>query len=157
MLVTQAIQEIRNKINDRDCVGLDDSELLSYLNEAIQQISSYLISVNSPTMIKKLTIEDENEIELPQNFVKTAGNYPLKITANKACTAFWPMNVRYFASYAPVSMSDELPFSHNAIDVIAIKLACVYATAQQQLDVTQDKSIVDEIIASLASAIGIAK
>ena len=84
MLVTQAIQEIRNKINDRDCVGLDDSELLSYLNEAIQQISSYLISVNSPTMIKELTIEDENEIELPQNFVKTAGNYPLKITANKA-------------------------------------------------------------------------
>ena len=31
------------------------------------------------------------------------------------------------------------------------------STAQQQLDVTQDKSIVDEIIASLASAIGIAK
>lgn len=157
MLVRKAIQEIRNKINDRDCVGLDDSELLSYLNEAMQQISSYLIAVNSPTMIATLTIEDENEVTLPQNFVKTAGNYPLKITADKASTAFWPMTVRYYASYLPVTLDGELPFKHNAIDIIAIKLACVYANAQEHLDITQDKAIVDELITSLASAIGAAK
>ena len=157
MLVKAAIQEIRNKINDRDCVGLDDSELLSYLNEAIQQISSYLIGVNSPVMISDMTVEDSEEFTLPPNFVKTAGNYPLKITGNKATALFSPMAIRYYASYQHVSLESSLPFAHNALEVIAIKLACVYANTQEHLDITQDKALIDELVTSLAGAIGTAK
>ena len=56
MLVDVAINQIRDKINDRDEVGLDDNEILSYLNEAIQYVSSFLVGAGSPLVINDLTL-----------------------------------------------------------------------------------------------------
>lgn len=157
MLVTKAIEEIQCKINDRDKVGLDDTELLSYLNEAIQFISSYLVGANSPIMIKEEIIFD-NTYTLPPNFVRAIGTYPAKITSNQMeLFDDPPMKFRYFASLMNVGMDDEMPFEHEALEQVAIKLACIYANAQEQLDVTQDKSLLDEMTAAIANAIGAAK
>ena len=157
MLVTKAIDEIQNKINDRDKVGLDDTEILSYLNEAIQFISSYLIGANSPFIIKEILIEDI-EYVLPANYVRCVGTYPAKITGNKLeLFDDPPMKFRYYESYKNVTKDDSLPFNHEALEQVAIKLACIYANAQEQLDVSQDKTLFDEMTSAIANAIGAAK
>lgn len=153
MLVDEAIYQVRCKTNDRDEVGLDDIEILHYINEAIQFINAYLVGANSPILIKELLIT-EPSVLLPKNFVKTCGRFPARVTGN--IIELWdepPMKLRYFESYPNVDQGDDMPFDHDALNQVAIKLACIYANAQQQLDVSQDKTLLDEMTAAVSSAI----
>lgn len=154
MLVEEAIYQVRCKTNDRDEVGLDDVEILNYINEAIQFINAYLVGANSPILIKELLIT-EPSIVLPKNFVKTCGSYPARITGNiMELLDEPPMKLRYFESFANVGQGqDDMPFDHEALNQVAIKLASIYANAQQQLDVSQDKTLLDEVTAAISSAI----
>lgn len=156
MKVETALYEIRNKINDRDEIGLDDEELLSYLNEALQYISSYLVSANSPLMIKKLDIETETSA-LPDDFVRFVGLQPVKITGKEVEALELPIKARYFANVKQVGIADNMPFTQLALNQVAIKLASIYAQNQQGLNVQQDKVLLDELNASIASAVGGAK
>lgn len=153
MNVSKAILEIRNKINDREEVGLEDEELLSYLNEAILYISNYLIGIKSPAMVEELVI-DKNTITVPENFAKTVGGFPIKRTGNTIkllCEP--PVTIRYLVSYKPVEMDGEMPFSYEALNNSAIKLACIYANVQERTDVTQDKTLLDEINTAISNAV----
>ena len=156
MKVETALYEIRNKINDRDEIGLDDDELLSYLNEALQYISSYLVSANSPLMIKKLDIEAETST-LPDDFVRFVGLQPVKITGKEVEALELPIKARYFANVKQVGIADNMPFTQLALNQVAIKLASIYAQNQQGLNVQQDKVLLDELNASIASAVSGAK
>ena len=156
MKVETALYEIRNKINDRDEIGLDDEELLSYLNEALQYISSYLVSANSPLMVKKLDIETETST-LPDDFVRFVGLQPVKITGKEVEVLELPIKARYFANVKQVGIADNMPFTQLALNQVAIKLASIYAQNQQGLNVQQDKVLLDELNASIASAVSGAK
>lgn len=156
MKVETALYEIRNKINDRDEIGLDDDELLSYLNEALQYISSYLVSANSPLMVKKLDIETETST-LPDDFVRFVGLQPVKITGKEVEAMEIPIKARYFANVKQVGIADNMPFTQLALNQVAIKLASIYAQNQQGLNVQQDKVLLDELNASIASAVSGAK
>ena len=156
MKVETALYEIRNKINDRDEIGLDDEELLSYLNEALQYISSYLVSANSPLMVKKLDIETETSA-LPDDFVRFVGLQPVKITGKEVEAMEIPIKARYFANVKQVGIADNMPFTQLALNQVAIKLASIYAQNQQGLNVQQDKVLLDELNASIASAVSGAK
>ena len=156
MKVETALYEIRNKINDRDEIGLDDDEILSYLNEALQYISSYLVSANSPLMIKKLDIETETST-LPDDFVRFVGLQPVKITGKEVEALELPIKARYFANVKQVGIADNMPFTQLALNQVAIKLASIYAQNQQGLNVQQDKVLLDELNASIASAVSGAK
>lgn len=157
MLVSDAIYDIRNKINDRDEIGLDDEELLSYLNEALQYVSSYLVSANSPLMVKEVIISDE-KYEMPRDFVRFVGTLPIKVTgAEVTLLDEPPLKARYFASVSPVGIVDDMPFKQTALNQVAIKLAGIYAQNQQGLNVQQDKALLDELNASVAAAISGAK
>lgn len=156
MKVETALYEIRNKINDRDEIGLDDDEILSYLNEALQYISSYLVSANSPLMIKKLDIETETSA-LPDDFVRFVGLQPVKITGKEVEALELPIKARYFANVKQVGIADNMPFTQLALNQVAIKLASIYAQNQQGLNVQQDKALLDEINTAIAGAISSAK
>ena len=157
MKVETALYEIRNKINDRDEIGLDDDEILSYLNEALQYISSYLVSANSPLMIKKLDIETETSA-LPDDFVRFVGLQPVKITGTEVeALDDIPIKARYFANVKQVGIADDMPFTQLALNQVAIKLASIYAQNQQGLNVQQDKALLDEINTAIAGAISSAK
>ena len=156
MKVETALYEIRNKINDRDEIGLDDDEILSYLNEALQYISSYLVSANSPLMVKKLDIETETST-LPDDFVRFVGLQPVKITGKEVEAMEIPIKARYFANVKQVGIADNMPFTQLALNQVAIKLASIYAQNQQGLNVQQDKVMLDELNASIASAVSGAK
>lgn len=157
MKVETAIFEIRNKINDRDEIGFDYDELLSYLNEALQYISAYLISANSPILIKTQTI-NEGSFVLPDNFARFAGYFPVRVEGN-TCELLDapPMKVRYFATADNVNATSEMPFTQLALNQVAIKLASIYAQNQQSLNIQQDKVLLDEINAAIAAAINNAK
>lgn len=157
MNVSAALTEIRKKIWDQDKITMQDDDLLTCLNEAIQYVSSYLISENSPILIHDLIINTET-ITLPENYVKTAGQYPVKITEN---TLKWldyetgkTMKLRYFSTCPKVAADGVMPFAHDALHQIIIKLAAIYAGNQMEADISQDKALLDEINAALAKTIG---
>lgn len=157
MLVTEAITEIRNKINDRDMVGLDDAELLSYLNEAMQLISVYMVGMDSPDLIEEQVIEEET-FTIPKNFDKFCGYYPIKRTGTTAQLLDEPpLRVRYFISYPIVDMEEEseMPFNHAILNQLAIKIACTYAQNQEHEEISQDKAIIAEIQQAIAVAMGV--
>lgn len=151
MNVSDAVIEIRNKINDRDEVGFDDEEILSYLNEAISSVSTYLISINSPIMVEEIVINDK-ECAIPKNFAKMAGGFPLKRTGNKfKLLTEPPVKLRYLVAYDRLELDEDMPFKYAALNQVCIKLACVFANAQQHLDITQDKALLDEMNAIVAN------
>lgn len=157
MKVETAIFEIRNKINDRDEIGLDDEELLSYLNEALQYISAYLISANSPILIKTETI-NEGGFVLPDNFARFAGYFPVRVEGNIGeLLDEPPVKVRYFVTADKVKATSTMPFTQLALNQVAIKLASIYAQNQQSLNIQQDKALLDEINGAIAGAISSAK
>lgn len=157
MLVIDAIYDVRNKINDRDEIGLDDEELLSYLNEALQYVSSYLVSANSPLMVKEVIISDD-KYQMPDDFIRFVGTLPIKTTGTEVTLLDEPpLKARYFASVSSVGINDDMPFKQTALNQVAIKLAGIYAQNQQGLNVQQDKALLDELNASIAAAISGAK
>lgn len=155
MLVSEAITEIRNKINDRDKVGLDDSELLSYFNEAVQYVAAALIANKSPEMVKETTI-NATTYTLPNEFVQFCGKYPVKRTGNSIkINSTLPITVRYFCSLSPLVTTDTVPFINSALTQVTIKVACLYANAQEHLDVTQDKALQQELAQAIASSMSV--
>ena len=156
MDVTRAVEEVRLKTNDRDGVGMDDQEILSYLNEAIQCICGYMVAAGSPLLVMDLNIEEGGnmEIDVPKNFLKFCGTFPVRITGNKIKLLDEPpIKLRYFASYPTVEMNDNMPFLHDELNQIAIRLACIYVNNQEELNVQQDQGLLTEIQNSILAAL----
>ena len=164
MYVSEALQDLRFKIHDKDIIEMTDDELVNCLNEAIQYVSAFLVGRNSPIMVKDMEVTDE-ETTLPENFVKTAGVYPVKITGN---TMKWleyeapeeeseetpSIKIRYFATCPAVTKDDDMPFAHDALNQATIKLAAIYCGNQLENEISQDKALLDEINAALSATIG---
>lgn len=94
---------------------------------------------------------------LPENFLKTCGTFPIKITGNTIeLLDEPPLKIRYTAGISRVSYVDDMPFTHEALNQFIVKLATIYALNQEELDVSQDKALLGELQASIASAIGAA-
>lgn len=157
MYVTEALQDLRFKIHDKDVIEMTDDELVNCLNEAIQYVASYLVGQNSPVMVDDVVVSSE-EITLPENFVKTAGVFPVKITGNKLKWLDYEegesVKIRYFYTCPAVTANDKMPFPHDALNQITIKLAAIYCGNQLESDVAQDKALLDEVNAMLAQTIG---
>lgn len=164
MYVTEALQDLRFKIHDKDVIEMTDDELINCLNEALQYVSAFLIGRNCPVVVKDIEVSDE-ETTLPENFVKTAGIFPVKITGN---TMKWLeyeepdegseekpfIKIRYFATCPAVTINDEMPFAHDGLNQITIKLAAIYCGNQLESEISQDKALLDEVNAALASTVG---
>ena len=154
MNVSEALIEIRNKTNDRDEVGLSNEELLAYFNEAIQFISQYLAAANSPVLIQELSVSTAG-MALPENFIKTAGVFPVRITGNTIQSVDdTATTIRCYIGFGRADMMDEVPLTNEALTRVAIRLATIYANNQQELDVTQDKALLAELQQSILAAVG---
>lgn len=157
MNVSEALIEIRNKTNDRDEVGLSNEELLAYFNEAIQYISQYLAAANTPVLLQDITITTATAT-LPDNFIKLAGIFPVKITGNTiALLDTPPQTIRFYAGFGRVDMNEEVPLVNEALIRVAIRLAAIYVQNQQELDVTQDKGLLNDLQNAIIAAVGVAQ
>ena len=64
------------------------------------------------------------------------------------------MKVRYFSTCPAVVENGVMPFAHDALNQITIKLAAIYAGNQLEAEISQDKALLDEVNALLAQAAG---
>ena len=59
MLVKAIIQDIRNRINDKEGVGdFDDVESVSYINQAINYIGLYFVGSGNPIAVNDVVIRN---------------------------------------------------------------------------------------------------
>lgn len=157
MLVSEAVTELRNKINDEAADGdFTDAELISFLNEGIAYISSYLITASNPITTKKATISASGTA-VPDDFVKMAGFFPVKISGNvlDLIDVSKPVTIKYFANIPSVKLAtDALPFKNSTFNIALIRIASIYALNQMQFNVAQDQAITTELLNLVNSAFG---
>ena len=80
MLITTAISRIKSAGHDISDEYTNE-RCIEFLNTAIQQVSSLLISAQYPALVKEIMVH--NGESLPTNYMKACGTYPLRMTNNK--------------------------------------------------------------------------
>lgn len=155
MLVSEMIQIIRNRLNDREGVGdFEDDQLIDYLNQAINYISSYLVTTMNPLMVKSITLA--NGDELPEDFVKTCGNFPMLVEGRtvELFNPKKPLDVKYYFQLPQVEMEDEFPLKDLQSANLAIQLTVIFCMNQQRIDISQDQAIATMCMDMVSSAYG---
>ena len=138
--VSKAIEQMQ--YGTHDIAGeFTTNQYLSFLNTAIQQVASLLISAKWPVLAKEVLIH--NGDKLPHNYMNACGTYPIRMTDNKAIITDGSDSVRfrYFATPDLVTMDDDLPFEHEAINTVIVKSAILLALNDNEYDITQDSNI----------------
>lgn len=142
-----ATHDISDEYTTEECLG--------FLNTAIQQVCYQLIAGRSPQMVKQVTVH--NLEFLPSDFVRPAGTYPVKLTGQLIeflDEDMAELKVRYFATKEPLTgIEGDMPFIHEEINDVAVKVATLIALNQNEYDVTQDKAILDELRQVIAAGI----
>lgn len=156
MKVKTAIDQFRLILHDLyGNYEYDNYHCLMRLNSAAQLTSSLLVQINSPLVIDEQEFEDGDD--LPGNFLRTCGTYPIKRTgrAVKFLDDVDKMVIRYFVSVPKIEDVDgDMPFEHDAINDFVIRTAAKYALNRNEFDISQDQNLLNELQNSMAEAMG---
>ena len=157
MKVSELEQEVRNRIDDKDGIGeFTDNELISYIKQAMNYIGAYFVTAGNPIALKELIVTDNST--LPNDFIKTAGTFPLKITGkNVKLLAGYSsgIKIKYFFQPENITASSTImPYTDNATLNVILQLSVIFAQNQQKHYVTQDKAITAEIMTIINTAYG---
>lgn len=146
MLVSDAIDRIRLATHDIT-EEYTDYECVNYLNEAVHQIASTLMGGASPFMVKTTTLKTGDT--LPVGFCRTCGTFPFRITGGKVelLTDAEELPVRYFSQPELLTgaTGEAMPFDQEQLNELAVRLAVIYASNENEFDVTQDTNIMQMI------------
>ena len=158
MLVSEAIQRIRGRINDEFDTGYLDDVLMNYINDSVKYLSHALIVRNDPILVETLVVTADGENDVPANFVRFAGGYPVMRKGQK----FYMLDnsaqvtTKYF--YIPsevTSTSDKMPFEENdTYQAIIINIASIYALNQHEFNVDRDTALKQELEQIITQALG---
>jgi hypothetical protein len=151
MKVSDAVSRIKSAGHDISGEYSDD-RCIEFLNTAIQQIASLLIAAKWPALVQELEVHEGET--LPQNYMRACGTYPLRMTANVAHIIDGSESVRfrYFATPSTIDINvTDMPYNHDAINDVVVKLAVILALNENEYDVTQDQSILTALQQAMAS------
>lgn len=158
MLVSEAIQRIRGRINDEFDTGYIDDVLMNYINDSVKYLSHALIVRNDPILVETLVVTADGENDVPANFVRFAGGYPVMRKGQK----FYMLDnsaqvtTKYF--YIPsevTSTSDKMPFEENdTYQAIIINMASIYALNQHEFNIDRDTALKQELEQIITQALG---
>lgn len=126
---------------------------IEFLNTALQQTSSLLISAQYPALVKEVLVR--NGDRLPQNYMKAAGTYPIRMTAGRAEIVDGSNSVRFRYWATPDlldELTEELPYPHDAINDVIVRAATILALNENAYDVTQDSNLLTALQNAIASA-----
>lgn len=126
---------------------------IEFLNTALQQTSSLLISAQYPALVKEVLVRDGDS--LPQNYMKAAGTYPIRMTAGRAEIVDGSNSVRFRYWATPELLTTEtieLPYPHDAINDVIVRAAIILALNENEYDVTQDSNLLTALQNAIASA-----
>ena len=131
MTGSEFIALVRPRIGDENSIVYSDTELLGYLNDAIDQYSAKCIGANDPAMIIEAEIIPGSTV-MPNGFDRFAGAYPLYFSGGKfqsldGSTA--AVTVRYFAYKSHIAAAGNLPFDDEALPYL-LNYVIVAATAR---------------------------
>ena len=158
MLVSKAIAQIRERINDEFDTGYTDSVLIDYINDAVKYLSSALIQRNDPILVDEVDVGQNIPVDIPKNFVRTAGGFPVMRKRGKFyITDGSPVvTVKYF--FIPdevIATTDSLPFEGDDVyQTLIVKLASIYAINQHEYDINQDEALKSQLEQLLIQALG---
>lgn len=152
MLVSAAVSRIKAAGHDiSDEYSTEDC--IAFLNTAIQRVGSLLIAAQYPPLVQEVLVREGDT--LPQNYMKCAGTYPIKMTNNVA-TIVDDVEAVTFRYWATPDLIDEetekLPFSNDAVNDVVLKGAICYALNENEYDITQDSSLMSDLQSAIASA-----
>lgn len=152
MLIETAISRIKaagHDISDE----YSNERCLEFLNTALQQISSLLIAAQYPAMVKEMSVRDGDS--LPQNYMKAAGSYPIRMTDGKAAIVDGSEVVRFRYWATPdllTTETKELPYPHDAINDLVVKAATILALNENEYEVSQDSNMLTALQSAISSA-----
>ena len=154
-----AVMKVADAIKRMKAAGHDISDeysnerCIEFLNNAIQQAGALLINAKWPSLIKEMIVRDGDS--LPDNFMKAAGTYPLRMTEGTVKilgSDYNSIRFRYFATPANVEKeTDTLPFNHNGINEVIVQSAVLLALNENEYDITQDQNLVTSLMQAIAS------
>lgn len=154
MTVNDLVPQIRSNIHDINGIEFTSTDLLNYLNDAINYLSTFLISINDPEMIIELPQVNHDD-NIPADYCIAIGKNPLSITNGKFKlfnTNEPILNFRYYA-YKPAitSLDQVIPFK-DFYATILVRIVSIYALNCNDYDVTQDWNIVKQMLDSIVGA-----
>lgn len=155
MLLTTAIKRIKSTTHDISDEYTNE-ECVDYLNTAIQKIYSIMVQYGFPPIVKEMDLHDDDN--LPHNYMRSCGSYPIRITNNIAKLLDEDLDFvrfRYFANPEMLTVdSEELPFDHDAINEIVLRVAVNLALLDNEYDLSQDTALLAEVQQAVAAGMG---
>nr|DAP13446.1 MAG TPA: hypothetical protein [Caudoviricetes sp.] len=152
MKAEKAIARIKQETHDISD-EYSTERCIQFLNTAIQQVSSLLIAAKYPVLVKEMTMRNGDSI--PKNYMNLCGTYPIKMTDGKAIItddAYKSITIRYFATPDLIEYeTDDMPYTHDAINDIIVKTAVLLALNENEYDITQDSNIVEALKQAVSS------
>lgn len=152
MKVKQAIARLKSATHDISDEYSTEA-CLEFINTAIQQVASLLISAKWPVLARETIIKDGDK--LPHNYMGACGTYPLRMTANEAVITDGSDSVRfrYFATPDLVGEDDDLPFDHEAINAVILRSAILLALNENEYDISQDSNILSTLQSAISAGL----
>lgn len=150
MRVLDAIGRIKSAGHDISD-EYSNERCLEFINTAMQQVAAVLIAANFPPLVQELMVSNGDTI--PKNFMKACGSYPIKMTAGKAqvLDGLERVKFRYFATPDNLTEQEqELPFNHEGINEVIVKLATMLALNENEYELSQDKALLDSLQQAIA-------
>lgn len=150
------VEEAVNKIIE---AGRDASKeftvdrCIEWLNNSTQQVASLLISTKWAYITKTIDLHEGDT--LPQNYLKAAGTYPIRVTDGvvELLDDVESVRFRYFASPANVEKtSDEMPYNHDAINEIIVRGAILLALNENKANIAQDSQLMQALQQAVAGS-----
>lgn len=152
MKAEKAIARIKQETHDISD-EYSTERCIQFLNTAIQQVSSLLIAAKYPVLVKEMTMRNGDSI--PKNYMNLCGTYPIKMTDGKAIItddSYKSITIRYFATPDLIEYeTDDMPYTHDAINDIIVKTAVLLALNENEYDITQDSNIVEALKQAVSS------
>ena len=142
--IKAATHDISDEFSQERCI--------EFLNTAIQQVSSLLISAQYPALVQEIMVH--NGESLPKNYMKACGTYPLRMTNNKVTIMDDSESIRFRYWSTPSLVENaygNLPYEHDAINEVIVRLAVMLALNENEYDIAQDSGLMSQLQQAIAS------
>jgi hypothetical protein len=95
-----------------------------------------------------------NGESLPTNYMKACGTYPLRMTNNKVTIVDDSESVRFRYWATPELLTEnsgKLPYEHDAVNEVIVRLAVMLALNENEYDIGQDSGLLTQLQQAIAS------
>lgn len=154
MNVTEAIRQIKDRVNDMTTTGYSSSMILGYINDALSYLSYRMAAVCHPALVQDMTITDG--MPVPSGFIKFVGTEPVRRTGmvfhilDESDT----IAARAYIELGTVGLQDDIPLKEPAYISMLLQLASIYALNQHEYNDTQDAALAKELQAAVDPVMG---